>query len=147
MRSRFTGCARLANLRAVSDEPAPPGEPAEPEPTPPRLIIVLDALDREALAEFWSAALRYRRVGTLEQYEILEPPTGQHGPPLLIQGVGESRATKNRMHLDLHVPDAEAEASRLVALGAVRLGENGLGEIHWITMADPEGNEFDVARD
>ena len=116
-------------------------------PRPPDVILVLDALDPAALAEFWSAALRYRRLDSLEQYEVLVPPKGHAGSVLLLQGVSEPKQVKNRMHIDLHVPDRDAEASRLVALGARRLGEGSLGEIQWITMADPEGNEFDIAQE
>jgi predicted enzyme related to lactoylglutathione lyase len=53
---------------------------------------------------------------------------------------------KNRMHVDLHTPDIEAEAARLVELGATRLAPEPLEEhgSHWVLMADPEGNEFCV---
>ena len=116
-------------------------------PTPPGLALVLDALDPESLAEFWSAALRYRRADRVEQYVVLVPPAGHAGSVLLVQGVDDPKQVKNRMHLDLHVPDPEAEAERLVGLGATRRGEGSLGEIRWIAMADPEGNEFDLASD
>lgn len=117
------------------------------ENRPPSLVVVIDANDAVALAEFWSAALGYRRVDTVEQYEVLVPGEGAGGPPLLIQGVDDPKVAKNRMHLDLHVADAEATAQELEALGASRLGSGSIGEIRWITMADPEGNEFDLAWD
>jgi len=108
--------------------------------------MVIDAVDTEVVAAFWAAALGYRRVTAVEQYEVLEPPSPGR-PPLLVQGVADAKTAKNRMHLDLHVADAEAEASRLVGLGAARLADGSLGEIRWITMSDPEGNEFDVCYD
>lgn len=48
------------------------------------------------------------------------------------------------MHLDLWVSDIEAEAQRLVGLGAQRQSAQPLEELgsRWIVMADPEGNEF-----
>ena len=107
---------------------------------------MLDAVDPDRLAGFWSEALRYRRVDRLEQYEVLAPPKGHHGSIFLVQGVPEAKQVKNRMHVDLHVADPEAESRRLVELGATRLGEGSLGDIHWITMADPEGNEFDIGQ-
>jgi predicted enzyme related to lactoylglutathione lyase len=113
---------------------------------PPDVFIVLDAIDVERVAEFWAEALRYRRVDRLEQYVVLVPLEGGTGSVFLVQGVTDAKQTKNRMHLDLHVTDPEAEATRLVALGATRLGEGTLGEISWITMADPEGNEFDIGQ-
>lgn len=62
--------------------------------------------------------------------------------------VPESKAGKNRLHLDVSPVDTttEAGAARLMALGTttVDIGQGpGRG---WIVMADPEGNEFDVVR-
>ncbi|MFT4189506.1 MAG: VOC family protein [Aeromicrobium sp.] len=77
------------------------------------------------------------------------------GPRIFFQRVPEEKAGKNRVHLDLRVaPGAvgdermaalEAESERLVALGAHRLYRvepDGRMEQGFITMADPEGNEF-----
>ena len=50
------------------------------------------------------------------------------------------------MHLDLHVSDPDAEAARLIGLGAPRTGRGSLGDIKWITMRDPDGNEFDIGQ-
>jgi predicted enzyme related to lactoylglutathione lyase len=63
---------------------------------------------------------------------------------VLLQRVPEPKQAKNRMHLDLWVPDIEAEARRLVALGARRQSAKPVEELgsRWIVMADPEGNEF-----
>ncbi|MBA3524272.1 MAG: VOC family protein [Geodermatophilaceae bacterium] len=113
-------------------------------PRPPDVFVVLDALDAARLASFWAKALHYRRLERMEQYEVLAPPEGVAAPVMLLQQVTEPTPGKLRMHLDLHVPDAEAEAHRLVALGATRIGEGTLGEIRWICMSDPEGNVFDL---
>ena len=113
----------------------------------PNVFIVLDAVDVEQVAAFWAEALHYRRVDRLDQYEVLVPQEGEQGSVFLIQGVAEPKTVKNRMHLDLHVADPEAEAERLVALGATRTGEGSLGEIRWICLQDPEGNELDLGQD
>lgn len=68
------------------------------------------------------------------------------GRRILFQAVPEPKQAKNRLHLDLHVgPDArDAQVKRLEGLGATvhaRVEANG-GQ--WVTMTDPEGNEFDV---
>jgi glyoxalase superfamily protein len=84
-------------------------------------------------------------LGGLEQYTLLVPPDGD-GPKLLLQGVPEGKAAKNRMHIDIRAVDIEAEADRLVALGATR-GERfdpPQFQSHWIVMTDPEDNEFCV---
>jgi Glyoxalase-like domain len=108
--------------------------------------MVLDAVDVEMVAAFWVEALHYRRVDRLDQYVVLVPLDGNTGSMFLVQGVSDAKRSKNRMHVDLHVGDPEAEAVRLVGLGATRTGEGTLGEIAWITMTDPEGNEFDIGR-
>lgn len=66
---------------------------------------------------------------------------------LLFQQVPEPKAGKNRVHLDLHVgaETRDAEVDRLVGLGATRLWDGQQGPHRWVTMADPEGNEFCVA--
>ncbi|MEO6651984.1 MAG: VOC family protein [Ilumatobacteraceae bacterium] len=118
---------------------------ADPSTTSPEVFIVLDAVDVDTVAAFWAEAMRYQRVDRLEQYVVLVPP-GNSGPIFLVQGVSEPKHVKNRMHLDLHVTDPEDEAQRLVALGAQRVGAGALGEITWICMRDPEGNEFDIGK-
>lgn len=51
-----------------------------------------------------------------------------------------------KIDLDVQAEDLEAEAARLVALGAVRRQEAAHQEfgIRWILLADPEGNEVCV---
>jgi hypothetical protein len=65
---------------------------------------------------------------------------------LLFQTVPEPKTVKNRVHLDLHVgPDErDDEVERLIGLGASRLWEGQQGPHRWVTLADPEGNEFCV---
>jgi predicted enzyme related to lactoylglutathione lyase len=110
-----------------------------------RMGLVLDCADPETLAEFWAPALGYTSVGSAGSYVMLLPVEGD-GPQLLLQRVAEAKATKNRMHLDIHVADISAEAERLIALGARRLRTDSLEEhgTSWFLMADPEGNEFCV---
>jgi predicted enzyme related to lactoylglutathione lyase len=104
--------------------------------------FVLDCADPEALTTFWAAALGWQHVGSAGPYAMLAAPDGQK---LLLQQVAEPKVGKNRMHLDLHVPDIDAEAARLEGLGARRLATKQTElESTWIVMADPEGNEFCV---
>jgi hypothetical protein len=64
---------------------------------------------------------------------------------LLFITVPDDKQVKNRVHLDLRPVDRtrEQEVERLLELGASQLADHrrpdGSG---WITMADPEGNEF-----
>jgi predicted enzyme related to lactoylglutathione lyase len=111
--------------------------------TEPNIDIVIDCADPETLAEFWAEALGYTKAGFFDPYFVLLAPVREH-PPLMLQRVSEPKIGKVRIHFDLRVDDIEREASRLEALGARRI-DIGQGENPgWITMADPEENEFCV---
>jgi hypothetical protein len=56
------------------------------------------------------------------------------------------KAGKNRLHFDLAPSagsDQQAEVDRLISLGATRI-DIGQGEVSWVVLADPDGNEFCV---
>lgn len=69
-------------------------------------------------------------------------------PRLLFQLVPETKSVKNRLHLDVRVPDVSLDDARaqLVGRGATFLHNGAQGPHSWITMADPEGNEFCVTQ-
>jgi predicted enzyme related to lactoylglutathione lyase len=81
-----------------------------------------------------------------------EAQTNAKGQPvrgrMLFQVVPETKSVKNRVHLDIYfdTEDRDAEVERLIGLGARRLWEGKQGPVHtWVTLADPEGNEFCVS--
>ncbi len=69
-----------------------------------RLVVVLDCLQPERLAQFWAKALGYRQApsGGGVPYVVLVPDE-RSGPDLVLQRVPEPKAGKNRMHLDTHL--------------------------------------------
>jgi hypothetical protein len=132
-----------------------------------QLQVTIDCTNPAQLAEFWAAALHYKVQGPptgfasweayLESQNVpqaewgdfsaIVDPAGK-GARIYLQRVPESKTVKNRLHLDLNAskedPDAvphvlvEAMVERLKGLGARELYR----EESWVTMADPEGNEF-----
>jgi hypothetical protein len=77
-------------------------------------------------------------------------PDAQAGlsrPRILFQLVPEPKTVKNRWHLDVRVGEekVDAQAARLTERGARFLHKASQGPHWWITMADPEGNEFCVS--
>jgi hypothetical protein len=66
---------------------------------------------------------------------------------ILFQLVPESKQVKNRVHLDFHVGEdkVEAELAALTARGATFLHRGTQGPHAWVTLADPEGNEFCIS--
>ena len=119
-----------------------------------RVDLVLDCADPLSLVSFWRDALDYREYFVDESLAVLVPKDG-NASPLVLQGVPEPKAGKNRMHLDVHPPlelGVPALVERLEALGGRRIGEPVTDLLEaidswWQVMADPEGNEFCVVAD
>lgn len=99
----------------------------------------------QAVGYFWSAALGWPLVWDQDEETAVQSPEGGTkitwgGPPV------REKTAKNRFHLDIAPPagvDHLAEVERLEALGARRL-DIGQGDVSWVVMADPDGNEFCV---
>ncbi|HLL65842.1 MAG TPA: VOC family protein [Micromonosporaceae bacterium] len=79
---------------------------------------------------------------------ILHPDVPEQGirRRVLFYRVPEPKTVKNRMHFDVRVGTDQVEAvvERLTARGATFLYRGREGRSTWVTMADPEGNEFCV---
>jgi hypothetical protein len=102
-----------------------------------------DAADAAAIAAFWAEALgRMVNPGATKESASLAASEGGDEPPIMFHQVPEPKAGKNRLHLDLVTADFDADLTRLVTLGATTLATFA----HWTTLADPEGNEFDLIR-
>lgn len=70
-------------------------------------------------------------------------------PRIYFQKVPEAKTVKNRVHLDVRIGDDEDPATvraRLIERGATEVGRGRQGPHEWVTLADPEGNEFCVSR-
>jgi predicted enzyme related to lactoylglutathione lyase len=118
---------------------------------PTRLVhLVADARDPGRLARFWSALLGWEIADeTPEEIDVW--PAGYTYPdpvavPIVFVPVPESKTGKNRVHLDLASRSAADQAelvsrARDLGGGPVDIGQ---GEVPWVVMADPEGNEFCV---
>jgi hypothetical protein len=112
--------------------------------------LTIDAAGPDRLATFWTAALDYEEEyhSRPEEKEIeilLRPREGKPGMRLLLLRVDDPKRGKNRLHLDLRGDDRDAEVERLLALGATRV-DIGQGEVSWVVLGDPEGNEFCILR-
>ncbi len=111
--------------------------------------VCVDTADPDGLAKFWSQALGWRRTHDQPDEVVLEPPPesnpGGLMPDLLFLRVQGAKQAKNRLHLDLRPGDQTAEVARLETLGARRV-DVGQGDVSWVVMADPAGNEFCVLR-
>ncbi|WP_067486009.1 VOC family protein [Actinomadura hibisca] len=105
--------------------------------------LVFDCADLDAVTTFWSALLNMKITSLEGDWADLEP-LGPGGPVLSFQLVPEGKRVKNRLHLDLAVPDIHEAGERARALGATPAGEpieNYPGRAFRV-WRDPEGNEF-----
>ncbi len=104
--------------------------------------VVIDARDTVSLGRWWVEALGWVIVNDdPDEFEIRPHP--DRLPGIMFQLDAEPRQVKNRLHLDFRPDDRDAEVERLIELGASRV-DIGQGEVPWVVLADPEGNEFCV---
>ena len=120
--------------------------------------VTFDCADALTVGQFWSAALGrpldpgassgFAAIGFAGRRDKVgwAPVEPDHAPTWIFTQVPEPKSAKNRMHLDVTAPDPEAEVARLVDLGATRVGDMNEYGYTWTVMADPEGNEFCVAK-
>ena len=136
-----------------------------------KIQIAIDCHDPHALNTFWAETVGYEKEdhhdmieqllasGQLPEEETVTlggrrafrtaaacvDPDG-NGPRLLFQMVPEGKTVKDRIHLDLHVGDRrEAVIASCLERGATKLWDGQQGPQTWVTLADPEGNEFCVS--
>lgn len=104
--------------------------------------VVVDCLDPEPLAAFWSAVLGVEVNHRSDDWISLHP-AGACLPRVAFQRVPESKQAKNRLHLDVWVPDIRRATVAAEAIGATRVGElvEDSGEPFQV-LTDPAGNEF-----
>ncbi|GAB2861288.1 VOC family protein [Myroides odoratimimus subsp. xuanwuensis] len=108
-------------------------------------MVTIDTLDAEPLARWWAeqtgAAVTQTNDGW---FAVVEGG----GLPVMLafQQVEDPTPGKNRVHLDLSTDDLDAEVDRLLGAGATLVGRREMGDFHWVTLADPDGNQFCVAQ-
>lgn len=108
--------------------------------------LMIDCHDPRRVADFWRQVLDYQVIDESDGLiELAEAPEAM--PTLVFVPVPEGKSVKNRIHIDVSPRDREqdAEVERILALGARRI-DIGQGDVSWVVMADPEGNEFCVLR-
>jgi hypothetical protein len=108
--------------------------------------LVVDADDPRALARWWADALGWVVAAETPDEVAVEPPPDGPGVPLVFGSVTEPKVVKNRLHSDLRSASTDhqaAQVARLLDMGA-RPAEIGQGDVPWVVLADPEGNELCV---
>ncbi|MBB4763335.1 VOC family protein [Amorphoplanes digitatis] len=113
--------------------------------------ITFDAHDPFALATFWAVVTGYVVDAESEKGddEVMIFPPEPVLPGILFIRVPDEKSAKNRVHLDIQPATGTRDETveRLLVAGATVYEDHrrpdGTG---WVTMRDPEGNEFCVER-
>ena len=111
--------------------------------------MTFDCTDAHQLARFWAALTGWVVFYDDDPEVMVAPHFPTLGPTMLFIPVPEGKTAKNRLHLDLQPSDRTRDAAveQALSLGATVVGDfrepDGSG---WVTMADPEGNEFCIER-
>ncbi|MFT3888107.1 MAG: VOC family protein [Arachnia sp.] len=105
-------------------------------------MITIDSDDPRPLAAWWAERLGAPIVEENDGWFVMIGST----PMLAIQHVGDPTPGKNRIHLDLTVEDLDASREELLAAGATLVGDRGDESFRWVTLADPQGNQFCIAQ-
>jgi predicted enzyme related to lactoylglutathione lyase len=112
--------------------------------------VTIDCADPYRLASFWSEVTGWPLSGEDEPGDpevLIEAPSPL--PGLLFIQVPEAKTVKNRIHFDWMPTERTRDdgVERVIGLGATLYEDHrradGLG---WVTLLDPEGNEFCVER-
>lgn len=116
--------------------------------------LAIDCADPDGLARFWCSVLDYEVQDEDDGIVTIGSPMVPEGenrlgpvpPTLTFARVPEGKTVKNRLHLDVNPTDREQdeEVRRLLDLGARHADVGQTGDESWVTLADPEGNEFCV---
>lgn len=108
-----------------------------------QVSVVIDCSNPERLSQFWQALIG-GSVNVLTQSGTWVMLEGVSSLGYLgFQKVSEAKQTKNRVHIDLVVPDLAESVRRAVDLGGMLSGSVVEEPTNWFqVMQDPEGNEF-----
>src|SRR5262249_25747454 len=113
--------------------------------TGPVAAVVTACTDPAAQARFWSRAAGWAVQQQAEDFAALRSPSGV-GPFLELLAMPGAQHVKNRIHRAVRPGpgvDYQAEAKQLTQSRPVALAI-GQGDVRWVVLADPEGNEFCV---
>ncbi|MCS5495907.1 4a-hydroxytetrahydrobiopterin dehydratase [Cnuibacter physcomitrellae] len=102
--------------------------------------IAIDAVDVAAVRAFWQAVLGYEPRDEAD----LEDARGV-GPNVWIQQIEARRPERNTIHIDVYVGRDRIEERIAAALAAGGRIVSDADAPEWWTLADPEGNEVDLA--
>jgi len=107
--------------------------------------ITFDSTDPEPLAAWWAERFGAEITANMEGFFLIVAG-GTLPTQLAFQKVDDPTPGKNKVHLDIHTDDdLDTEVTRWTDAGATSLGKRNAGDFYWVTLTDPDGNEFCIA--
>lgn len=107
-------------------------------------MVTFDTADASRLGRWWADAFGGTVVEENEGWFVIVS-LGEGQPMIAFQKVDDPTPGKNRLHLDLLADDRAAAVEALLAAGATLVAERAMPDFSWVTLADPDGNQFCVA--
>ena len=105
--------------------------------------IVFRSTDPVRLGEFWSALSGYEARSVPDADVGLRDPSGR-GPHLTFQRCEVDEVAPGRCHVDFYADDPDDVAERALQLGGDFVRRAHDGDVWWVVLSDPDGNEFCV---
>lgn len=113
-----------------------------PDPTQVQVVGIAVAQDAGSdVGPFWAAALGYRSLGPGE--DVVD--RHRRNPYVSFQGIKPPRPGRGRTHIDVSVPQDQAEARVAAAIEAGGRIADDTHAPHWWTLASPENHKVDIA--
>jgi 4a-hydroxytetrahydrobiopterin dehydratase len=128
-----------AAISAVARDQGLAAEPAAVQ----SLLVIVGATSRAAVMPFWQALLGYEPRPDSPDQDLVDPH--DRGPAVWFEEVEEPGPHRNQLHVAAWIAPELAEARVAAALAAGgRIVRDAEAPAGWL-LADPEGNEADIA--
>ncbi|NMN98427.1 VOC family protein [Antrihabitans stalactiti] len=106
--------------------------------------ITFDCHDAAALAAFWASLLDRPVDPEANPFFATVGRSAGASPVLMFIQVPDKTPGKNTIHIDFVAKDWTEQIDRAVSLGAKHVADYDEYGTKWATLADPEGNLFDI---
>jgi 4a-hydroxytetrahydrobiopterin dehydratase len=127
-----------ARIQAIADSM----EASADTRPPARYTIAIDTIDADGIRDFWRVGMGYEEKRTDDWVELVDPRG--IAPTIWFQQMDPPRTDRNRIHVDVYVPtaDAESRVQATIEAGGTLMTDQYAPD--WWVLADVEGNELCV---
>jgi hypothetical protein len=105
--------------------------------------VVFNTSNSERLYDFWAALTGYEPRTLGGGHLGLRDPSGR-GPHITFQECEVDDRAPSRCHVNFYANDPDEVAERALQLGGDFVRRASEGDVRWVVLTDPDGNEFCV---